>query len=174
MRSTTQATGTSHASHARRRSACAVFDSYWMKYGFIFELHPKSTLHWCQLPESVTWPLLGLQLLMAVDFATLVGAVDFYRYWLVVLLTGNIVVMSIPAPILYHKARKRMFFTLGRELVVLLFVHIEFRDSPGGDILCSLTCSFDNLFLSPCVYDQWDRPSPCPSQITSTLSSTRT
>lgn len=77
-------------------------------------------------------------------------------------LLGNIVVMSIPAPVLYHKARKWLLFTLGRQLVPL-FIHIEFRDFLGGDILCSLTYSLGNLFLFSCVYDHWDRPSQCTS-----------
>ncbi|KAK4501649.1 hypothetical protein PRZ48_007458 [Zasmidium cellare] len=143
--------------------ACAVFNRYRVNYGFIFELDPKSALNWFQMSEIVAWLFLGLGLVMALNFAFQVGGVYFYRYWFVVLMTGTILALALPAPFFYHRARKWIFFTLGRQLIPL-FIHVEFRDFLGGDILCSLTYSLGNLFLFACVYDhEWNRPSQCSS-----------
>ncbi|KAL3452174.1 EXS-domain-containing protein [Aspergillus insuetus] len=88
---------------------------------------------------------------------------DMYVYWPVVLIGLTVIVLFLPARILYHRSRKWWAYSNWRLLLAGLYP-VEFRDFFLGDMYCSQTYAMGNIALFFCLYAKhWGEPAQCNS-----------
>ena len=92
-----------------------------------------------------------------------------YVYWPVVLVGLSLVLLFIPPPWFYFKARAWFLASNFRLLLAGLYP-VEFRDFFLGDMFCSLTYAMGNISLFFCLYahltsddTSWQNPGQCNS-----------
>lgn len=86
-----------------------------------------------------------------------------YIYWPIVLIGLSAILLFLPPPFFYWKARSWLLYTDWRLLFAGLYP-VEFRDFFTGDLLCSLTYAAGNIELFFCLYARhWDNPGVCNS-----------
>ncbi|ROW06110.1 hypothetical protein VMCG_04583 [Cytospora schulzeri] len=135
---------------------CKIWTASRVNYPFIFEFDPRNQLDWRQLAEFPSFFLFLFGLIMWLNF-TRYGSPDMYLYYPVLLIFISIVILFIPAPILWHKSRNSLspftnsvpytYTAVPLEMADIpqwrLFFAglypVEFRDFFLGDMYCSLT-----------------------------------
>ncbi len=141
---------------------CRVWSRAKVNYVFIFEYDTRDVLDWRQMAELPCLFFFLNGLFLWLNFRT--GTRDsMFLYWPVVLIVITLFIMVLPAPILYHKARKWWGFSNWRLLLAGLYP-VEFRDFFLGDMYCSETYAMGNIELFFCLYAQdWSSPTQCNS-----------
>jgi hypothetical protein len=100
--------------------ACMIWTRSKVNYRFIFEYNTRHTLEWRQLLEvCVDYQIIKELSLTLVQVSTffifLLGLFmwlnftwvnEMYIYWPVVLIGLSVVIIFLPAPVLYHQSRK--------------------------------------------------------------------
>ncbi|KAI9930049.1 Xenotropic and polytropic retrovirus receptor 1 [Aspergillus wentii] len=117
--------------------------------------------NWRQLLEfpSAFFFLLGL--FMWLNFYLSVN--DMYIYWPVILIGLTVIVLFLPARVLYHRSRQWWAYSNWR-LVLAGLYPVEFRDFFLGDMYCSQTYAMGNIELFFCLYARsWNDPPQCNS-----------
>ncbi|KAI9375752.1 EXS-domain-containing protein [Aspergillus egyptiacus] len=101
-----------------------------------------------------------LGLLMWLNF---LSVNDMFVYWPIVLISLTVIVLFLPARLLYHRSRKWWAYSNWRLLLAGLYP-VEFRDFFLGDMYCSQTYAMGNIALFFCLYARhWDEPPQCNS-----------
>ncbi|KAN0099883.1 EXS domain containing protein [Hyaloscypha variabilis] len=91
------------------------------------------------------------------------GTARIFLYYPIILVGVTALIMSFPAPILYHHSRMYFLYSHWR-LLFSGFYPVEFRDFFLGDMYCSLTYVTMNLQVFFCLYSMnWDNPNSCSS-----------
>ncbi|KAF2448767.1 EXS-domain-containing protein [Karstenula rhodostoma CBS 690.94] len=91
------------------------------------------------------------------------GADAMYIYYPVILLGLATIFLFNPLPILYHRSRIWLIFSMWR-LICAGYYPVEWRDFYMGDMFCSLTYSMGNIELFFCLYaNRWGNPAQCNS-----------
>ncbi|KAL2820476.1 SPX domain-containing protein [Aspergillus cavernicola] len=114
---------------------CMVWDKTKINYVFVFEYDTRHALDWRQLPELPCLFMFILGLIMWLNFLSIN---DMFVYWPVVLILLTLIVLFLPARILYHNSRKWWAYSNWRLLLAGLYP-VEFRDFFLGDMYCSQT-----------------------------------
>lgn len=143
---------------------CSIFTKNKINYQFIFEFDTRHSLDWRQLAEFPAFLFFVFGLFMWLNFARY-GAAVMYLYYPVILVFISIVVIFLPAPILFHRSRKWFVYshvsfsspqtvircTNLRQWRLLLagLYPVEFRDFFLGDMYCSLTYMTSVSFTCP-------------------------
>jgi xenotropic and polytropic retrovirus receptor 1 len=140
---------------------CKIWTSNRVNYPFIFEFDPRNQLDWRQLSEFPSFFLFLFGLFMWLNF-TRYGSEAMYLYYPVLLIFITVLILFMPAPIFWYKARRWFLYshvsfdpcpprvpdlspcsvTLIDRLQWRLFFAglypVEFRDFFLGDMYCSL------------------------------------
>lgn len=141
---------------------CKVWTKAKINYPFIFEFDSRHQLDWHQLAELPCLFLCLLGLFLWLNFQQSNADVMFL-YWPVILIGLTVVILFIPAPILYHRSREWWAYSNFRLLLAGLYP-VEFRDFFLGDMYCSQTYAMGNLELFFCLYSKnWNNPGQCNS-----------
>ncbi|KFY30921.1 hypothetical protein V493_01556 [Pseudogymnoascus sp. VKM F-4281 (FW-2241)] len=141
---------------------CSVWAANKINYVFIFEFDPRNNLDWRQLAEFPSFLTLLLGLFLWLNFSGL-GTPDMYLYYPVILLFVTLVLIFLPAPILFNQSRRWFAYAHWRLLLAGLYP-VEFRDFFLGDMYCSLTYVTANIELFFCLYaSHWSDPPQCNS-----------
>ncbi|KAJ5461427.1 uncharacterized protein N7458_002979 [Penicillium daleae] len=141
--------------------ACMVWTKAKVNYRFIFEYNTRHTLEWRQLLEVSCFFLFLLGLFMWLNFS---WVNEMYIYWPVVLIGLSVIIIFLPAPVLYHQSRKWWAATNWRLWCSGLYRTVEFRDFFLGDMYCSHTYAMGNIELFFCLYiTYWYDPVKCNS-----------
>lgn len=141
---------------------CKVWTANRVNYPFIFEFDPRNHLDWRQLAEFPSFFLFLFGLIMWLNF-TRYGSPDLYLYYPVLLIFITLVILFLPAPILWHKSRRWFLYSHWRLFFAGLYP-VEFRDFFLGDMYCSLTYATSNIELFFCLYaHSWEDPTSCNS-----------
>ena len=141
---------------------CRLWASARINYAFIFEFDTRHVLDWRQLAElpSLFFFLLGLFIWLNFQQD---GASAMFRYWPVVLVGVTLLILSLPLPIVYHRARKWWAYSCWRLFFAGIYP-VEFRDFFLGDMFCSQTYAMGNIALFFCLYARdWNNPPQCNS-----------
>ncbi|KAK6831651.1 hypothetical protein RU639_002654 [Aspergillus parasiticus] len=139
---------------------CIIWTRSKINYVFIFEYDTRTALDWRQLTELPCLFMFLLGLFMWLNFLS-VNAM--YIYWPVVLIGITVVVLFLPARILYHRSRKWWAYSNWRLLLAGLYP-VEFRDFFLGDMYCSQTYAMGNIELFFCLYAKhWTEHAQCNS-----------
>ena len=88
----------------------------WMRnkvnYPFIFELDPRNRIDWRELAEFPS-ALLALQgFIVWLNFSQFGNWEAMYIYWPIILIVLTLVLLFLPAPVLYHKSRSWFSYSL--------------------------------------------------------------
>lgn len=89
---------------------CKLWTANRVNYQFIFEFDARSQLDWRQLSEFPSFFLFLLGFFMWLNFAR-DGSPDMYLYYPVILLFVTLVILFMPAPILFHKSRRWFLYS---------------------------------------------------------------
>ncbi|KAL1970941.1 hypothetical protein VTN77DRAFT_2775 [Rasamsonia byssochlamydoides] len=139
---------------------CMIWSKTKINYTFVFEFDTRHVLDWRQLSELPCFFFLLLGLFMWLNFS---WVNDMFLYWPVVLIFITVVVLFLPARVLYHHSRKWWAFSNWRLLLAGLYP-VEFRDFFLGDMYCSQTYAMGNVELFFCLYaTHWTNPPVCNS-----------
>ncbi|KAH8423548.1 SPX and EXS domain-containing protein [Aspergillus melleus] len=139
---------------------CFVWTKTKINYVFVFEYDTRHALDWRQLSELPCFFMFILGLFMWLNFLS-VNAM--YVYWPVVLVAVTVIVLFLPARVLYHRSRKWWAYSNWR-LALAGFYPVEFRDFFLGDMYCSQTYAMGNISLFFCLYAKhWTNASQCNS-----------
>lgn len=84
---------------------CCIWSRNKINYIFIFEFDPRNHLDWRQLVEIPSFLLLALGLFMWLNFSRY-GAPEMFIYYPVILIFATVVIIFLPAPILFHRSRR--------------------------------------------------------------------
>lgn len=84
---------------------CSIFTRNKINYQFIFEFDPRHNLDWRQLSEFPAFLFLLFGLFIWVNFSEF-GPLEMYIYYPVILIFVSVVIVFIPAPILFHRSRR--------------------------------------------------------------------
>lgn len=142
--------------------ACKIWSDQKINYGFVFEFDTRTQLDWRQLCEIPSLCVLFEGLIMWLNFSRY-GGDSMYIYWPIVLVGLTIIVLFLPAPILYHRSRRWFAYSNWRLFFAGLYP-VEFRDFFLGDMFCSQTYAMGNIELFFCLYAKsWDSPASCNS-----------
>ena len=89
--------------------------------------------------------------------------VDARRYWFVILVALSLVILVLPAPVLYYRSRRWLVRHLAR--LALAFIYpVTFADFFIGDMFCSLAYSMGNIEVFFCLYARsFQEPTKCSS-----------
>ncbi|KAL4896014.1 EXS family-domain-containing protein [Aspergillus ambiguus] len=86
-----------------------------------------------------------------------------YVYWPVVLVGLTVIILFLPARVLFHRSRKWWAYSNWRLLLAGLYP-VEFRDFFLGDMYCSQTYTMGNIALFFCLYSKhWTNTTQCTS-----------
>lgn len=141
---------------------CKVWTRAKINYPFIFEFDSRHNLDWHQLAELPCFLLSLLGICLWLNFQQS-GTDAMFLYWPVILIGLTILILFMPAPILYHRSREWWAYSNFRLLLAGLYP-VEFRDFFLGDMYCSQTYSMGNLELFFCLYAKgWNNPGQCNS-----------
>ncbi|KAJ5853535.1 hypothetical protein N7534_006078 [Penicillium rubens] len=139
---------------------CMIWTKSKINHAFVFEYDSRHTLEWRQLLEIPAFFLFLMGLFMWLNFS---WYNDMYIYWPVVLIGLTIIIIFLPARVLYHRSRKWFAFSNWRLLLAGIYP-VEFRDFFLGDMYCSQTYAMGNIELFFCLYaSYWDYPPKCNS-----------
>lgn len=132
-----------------------VWTSFKINYPFIFEFSPRHRLDYQQFGELPMFMFFLLSLFGWFTFR------DFWpdsypaKFFPPIYLGLAVLILFLPLPILYWRARKWLVIALWRLLCSGLYP-VEFRDFFLGDIFCSLNYSLSNASMFFCLYaTQW-------------------
>jgi xenotropic and polytropic retrovirus receptor 1 len=90
---------------------CAVWSRSKINYQFVFEFDPRHDLDWRQLSEFPSFLILVLGLFVWVNFSR-DGAPEMYTYYPVILVFATLVLILLPAPIIFHRSRRWFAYSL--------------------------------------------------------------
>ncbi|KXG49679.1 uncharacterized protein PGRI_056470 [Penicillium griseofulvum] len=139
---------------------CMIWTKSKINHAFVFEYDTRHTLEWRQLLEIPAFFLFLMGLFMWLNFS---WYNHMYIYWPVVLIGLTIIIIFLPARVLYHRSRKWFAFSNWRLLLAGIYP-VEFRDFFLGDMYCSQTYAMGNIELFFCLYaSYWDYPPKCNS-----------
>ncbi|KAJ5832045.1 hypothetical protein N7474_000356, partial [Penicillium riverlandense] len=139
---------------------CMIWTKSKINYAFVFEYDTRHTLESRQLLEIPSFFFCLMGLFMWLNFSWINA---MYIYWPVVLIGTTLIVIFLPARILYHRSRKWWAFSNWRLLLAGIYP-VEFRDFFLGDMYCSQTYAMGNIALFFCLYSaHWNSPSQCNS-----------
>ncbi|KAI5288821.1 hypothetical protein KEM52_001011 [Ascosphaera acerosa] len=128
---------------------CFVWTRTKINYVFVFEYDTRNVLDWRQLAELPCFFTLLLGLIMFLNFRWV--DLSVYIYWPVILIGLTVIILFMPAPILYPRARRWWAYSNWRLLPAGLYP-VEFRDFFLGDMYCSQTYAMGNVALFFCLY----------------------
>ncbi|KAJ5176891.1 uncharacterized protein N7482_002768, partial [Penicillium canariense] len=141
--------------------ACMIWTKSRINHAFVFEYEPKHILEWRQLLEFPSFFIFLMGLFMWLNFSWINV---MYIYWPVVLVGLTVIIVFLPARVLYHKSRKWWAITNWRLLTAGALYKVEFRDFFLGDMYCSQVYSMGNIELFFCLYaSHWQNPVKCNS-----------
>ncbi|KAJ5653311.1 SPXN-terminal [Penicillium lividum] len=139
---------------------CMIWTKSKINYAFVFEYDTRHTLEWRQFLEIPAFFMFALGLFMWLNFSWIN---PMYIYWPVVLIVLTLIVVFLPARVLYHRSRKWWAFSNWRLLLAGLYP-VEFRDFFLGDMYCSQSYAMGNIELFFCLYaNAWSDPTQCNS-----------
>ncbi|KAJ5908461.1 hypothetical protein N7495_001143 [Penicillium taxi] len=139
---------------------CMVWTKSRINFAFVFEYDTRNALEWRQFLEIPAFLIFLLGLFLWLNFSWINS---MYIYWPVVLIGVTLIVVLLPAPVLYHRSRKWWAFSNWR-LLLAGFYPVEFRDFFLGDMYCSQTYAMGNIELFFCLYASfWGNPTHCNS-----------
>ncbi|RHZ61310.1 SPX and EXS domain-containing protein, partial [Aspergillus thermomutatus] len=139
---------------------CMIWTKTKINYVFVFEYDTRHALDWRQLSELPCVFMFMLGLFMWLNFLTINS---MYVYWPVVLVGLTVIILFLPARVLYHRSRKWWAYSNWR-LMLAGFYPVEFRDFFLGDMYCSQTYAMGNIELFFCLYAQhWNNAPQCNS-----------
>ncbi|KAJ5108573.1 hypothetical protein N7456_005248 [Penicillium angulare] len=139
---------------------CIIWTRSKVNYGFVFEYDSMHMLDWRQFLGIPAFFMLILGICMLVNFQWFNA---MYIYWPVLLIGATVIIVFLPAPILYHRSRKWWAATNWR-LLLPCFYRVEFRDLFLGDMYCSQSYAMGNIELFFCLYaNGWNSPAQCNS-----------
>lgn len=84
---------------------CSIFTRNKINYQFIFEFDPRHNLDWRQLSEFPAFMFLLFGFFIWINFSRF-GPLEMYTYYPVILIFVSVVIVFIPAPILFHRSRR--------------------------------------------------------------------
>ncbi|KAI6829581.1 hypothetical protein KC340_g7248 [Hortaea werneckii] len=141
----------------------AVFTHFKVNYQFIFDFDARHFLDWKELCELPAWFAFLLGLTLWLNFTIMAGGDMMYVYWPVVLVGLSLILLFIPPPWFYFKARAWFLASNFRLLLAGLYP-VEFRDFFLGDMFCSQTYAMGNIELFFCAYARhWNGMGQCNS-----------
>ncbi|GAP83951.1 putative SYG1 protein [Rosellinia necatrix] len=141
---------------------CYFWTANKINYPFIFEFDPRHHLDWRQLASFPSFFLLLFGVFFWLNF-TRYGRDELWLYYPVILIFISLLIIFLPAPILWHRSRQWLAYSHFRLFFAGLYP-VEFRDFFLGDIYCSLTYATSNVELFFCLYaDYWNNPPTCNS-----------
>ncbi|KAJ5573713.1 uncharacterized protein N7459_008140 [Penicillium hispanicum] len=139
---------------------CMIWTRSKINYAFVFEYDTRHTLEWRQLLEIPSFFMFLMGLFMWLNFSWINA---MYIYWPVVLIGVTLIILFLPARVLYHRSRKWWAFSNWRLLLAGIYP-VEFRDFFLGDMYCSQTYAMGNIELFFCLYASfWGNPVKCNS-----------
>ncbi|KAJ5775214.1 uncharacterized protein N7511_000225 [Penicillium nucicola] len=139
---------------------CLIWTKSKINYAFVFEYDSRHTLEWRQYLEIPSFFFFLMGLFMWLNFSWIN---DMYIYWPVVLIGLTVIIVFLPARVLYHRSRKWFAFSNWRLLLAGIYP-VEFRDFFLGDMYCSQTYAMGNIELFFCLYaSYWGNPPHCNS-----------
>ncbi|KAJ5104589.1 hypothetical protein NUU61_001936 [Penicillium alfredii] len=139
---------------------CMIWTKSKINHAFVFEYDTRHTLEWRQLLEIPSFFFFLMGLFMWLNFSWINA---MYTYWPVVLLGLTVVLVFLPARVLFHRSRKWFAFSNWRLLLAGIYP-VEFRDFFLGDMYCSQTYAMGNIELFFCLYaSYWGYPPKCNS-----------
>jgi hypothetical protein len=142
--------------------ACRLWTRAKVNYVFIFEYDTRHVLDWRQLAELPCLFAFLNGLFLWLNFRP-GNPESMFLYWPVVLFGLALLIMCLPLPVLYFKARKWWGYSNWRLLLAGLYP-VEFRDFFLGDMYCSQTYAMGNIELFFCLYaHRWSDPPQCNS-----------
>ncbi|KAI1352146.1 EXS family-domain-containing protein [Xylaria sp. FL0043] len=141
---------------------CYIWTANKINYPFIFEFDTRNHLDWRQLASFPGFFLLLFGIFFWLNF-TRYGHEELWLYYPVILIFITLVIIFLPAPILWHRSRQWLAYSHFRLFFAGLYP-VEFRDFFLGDIYCSLTYATSNVELFFCLYaNYWKNPPLCNS-----------
>ncbi|KAI0881088.1 EXS-domain-containing protein [Annulohypoxylon maeteangense] len=141
---------------------CYMWTRNKINYPFIFEFDTRNNLDWRQLSSFPSFFLLLFGIFFWINF-TRYGSSELYLYYPVILIVITLVILLLPAPILWHRSRQWLMYSHYRLFFAGLYP-VEFRDFFLGDMYCSLTYATSNVELFFCLYSRhWNNPVQCNS-----------
>ncbi|KAI1272815.1 EXS family-domain-containing protein [Xylaria sp. FL0933] len=141
---------------------CYIWTANKINYPFIFEFDTRNHLDWRQLASFPGFFLLLFGIFFWLNF-TRYGREELWLYYPVILIFITLVIIFLPAPILWHRSRQWLAYSHFRLFFAGLYP-VEFRDFFLGDIYCSLTYATSNVELFFCLYaNYWKNPPLCNS-----------
>ncbi|OTA67758.1 EXS-domain-containing protein [Hypoxylon sp. EC38] len=141
---------------------CYVWTCNKINYPFIFEFDTRNSLDWRQLSSFPSFFLLLFGIFFWVNF-TRYGSDELYLYYPVILIGITLLILLLPAPVLWHRSRQWLVYSHYRLFFAGLYP-VEFRDFFLGDMYCSLTYATSNIELFFCLYAHyWNNPVQCNS-----------
>ncbi|KAI9802286.1 MAG: hypothetical protein M1833_001792 [Piccolia ochrophora] len=142
--------------------ACRLWTMAKINYVFIFEFDTRHHLDWRQLSELPCLFLFLEGLFIWLNFG-ISGPQTLFIWYPVILMGLTLLVLCIPAPVLYHRSRTWWLYSNWR-LVLAGLYPVEFRDFFLGDMYCSQTYAMGNIELFFCLYARdWNDPVQCNS-----------
>jgi hypothetical protein len=84
---------------------CCIFNRNKINYQFIFEFDPRHNLDWRQLSEFPAFLFMIFGLFIWINFSRL-GTPEMYTYYPVILVFVSVILIFMPAPILFHRSRR--------------------------------------------------------------------
>jgi xenotropic and polytropic retrovirus receptor 1 len=84
---------------------CCIWTRNKINYVFIFEFDPRNHLDWRELVEFPAFLLLVFGLLLWLNFSRY-GAPEMFLYYPVILIFTTILIIFLPAPLLFHRSRR--------------------------------------------------------------------
>ncbi|TQS35534.1 hypothetical protein Golomagni_04045 [Golovinomyces magnicellulatus] len=141
---------------------CCIWTRNRINYQFVFEFGPKRILDWREMANIPSFLIATLGLCVWVNFS-MFGASQMYIYFPLILILFTVIVIFLPAPILFHRGRIWFLYSNWRLLLAGLYP-VEFRDFFLGDMYCSLTYVMANIEVFFCLYlNHWNDPPQCGS-----------
>ncbi|KAI1818183.1 EXS-domain-containing protein [Poronia punctata] len=141
---------------------CYFWTANKINYPFIFEFDTRHNLDWRQLASFPSFFLLLFGLFFWLNF-TRYGGDELWLYYPVILIVITLLIIFLPAPILWHRSRQWLAYSHFRLFFAGLYP-VEFRDFFLGDMYCSLTYATSNVELFFCLYaNYWGDPVMCNS-----------
>ncbi|KAI1391386.1 EXS-domain-containing protein [Hypoxylon trugodes] len=141
---------------------CYMWTINKINYPFIFEFDTRNSLDWRQLANFPSFFLLLFGVFFWINF-TRYGSDELYLYYPVILIAITLIILLLPAPILWHRSRQWLMYSHYRLFFAGLYP-VEFRDFFLGDMYCSLTYATSNIELFFCLYAHyWNNPVQCNS-----------
>ncbi|KAI2609243.1 EXS-domain-containing protein [Hypoxylon sp. NC1633] len=141
---------------------CHMWTANKINYPFIFEFDTRHNLDWRQLSSFPSFFLCLFGIFIWINF-TGYGSEELYLYFPVILIVITLVILLLPAPILWHRSREWLMYSHYRLFFAGLYP-VEFRDFFLGDMYCSLTYATSNIELFFCLYaHHWNNTVQCNS-----------